>query len=258
MRTHTYIKLSKNHNFLNTNVAKILLYESPDAQDTFWPTPGLISCAGVTQEVWALHDKHMQHRWLASWWTAVNGGLIEVHSSTLYADGSTPSCIHSTIEYFYGVFLSHLATYMYRCYIDRTCVLDLCISLYIAVGAPYGEQTWTITKQDIHKVILTGAHNILCLMKIGTRAQTYNCCISPFVKLRALMSSLLYSITVKPSMFTMSFNCCCECWGYVVGWGEVWENTPKCALQGWQRRARKAWGSFWSGLIKRRTSAVYL
>ena len=43
--------------------------------------------------------------------------------------------------------------------LDCTCALDLRISLFIAAGAPYGEQTCTITKQDIYKLILTGAHN---------------------------------------------------------------------------------------------------
>ena len=68
----------------------------------------LISCSGVTWEVWALHGMHMQHRWLASWWMTVDGVLMEVCSSVLYADGSIPSRVRLTIEYFYCALLSYL------------------------------------------------------------------------------------------------------------------------------------------------------
>ena len=40
------MKLSKNHNFLNMNVAYVLLYKSPGAQDVFQPIPGLMGIGG--------------------------------------------------------------------------------------------------------------------------------------------------------------------------------------------------------------------
>ena len=49
------MKLSKDHNSLVLDVR-----QSPGAQDTFQPIPGLISCAGVTGT-----DNVMQYRWLA-------------------------------------------------------------------------------------------------------------------------------------------------------------------------------------------------
>ena len=47
------VQLSKNHNSLDLDVIV-----SPNAQDAFWPIPGLISCTMVTGNVGTTHHAH--------------------------------------------------------------------------------------------------------------------------------------------------------------------------------------------------------
>ena len=76
--TSTYLcmKLSKNHNFLNMNVALMLLYESPGAQDTFGPiTRPHQLCwddSGSVGATWHAHVTdgwpHDERRSMVAWW----------------------------------------------------------------------------------------------------------------------------------------------------------------------------------------------
>ena len=54
-------RISENYNSLGCEQPHLDVNQSLIVQDTFWPIPGLISCAGVTGSVGIT----CQHRWLA-------------------------------------------------------------------------------------------------------------------------------------------------------------------------------------------------
>ena len=58
-RIQVYMIISKNHNSLDCEQSLGLdIKQSPNAQDMFWPIPGLISYAGVIRSVGVLRHAH--------------------------------------------------------------------------------------------------------------------------------------------------------------------------------------------------------
>ena len=56
---YSAIELCENHNLLGYEQPLGLdVKQSPNVQDTFWPVPGLISCAGVTGSVGITRHAH--------------------------------------------------------------------------------------------------------------------------------------------------------------------------------------------------------